>query len=205
MSWIEDLVAHISEWSSWLKILSLSLSVAIEYVFPIFPGDTVVLLAGFLKAKGAFDLKEIFLCIILGSLLGSFLAYEAGRIIARNNKNYQWVIRLKNSEAFNKFNHWYHRFGPLFLLFNRFFHGIRAIFFVSAGMINLPLWQVLALGGLSAVIYNCFLVLVGYWLGYNAEAILDYFYSYSLAFYILIAFSLSIFLVYLWHKRKNRL
>lgn len=202
MSWLQNLVEHISLWPSVVKLLVLSLSVVIEYIFPIFPGDTIVILAGFLKAKGAIDLKEICFCILVGSLLGSFIAYQAGRFLADNRLGYHWVTRLQTSKAFLAFNHWYRRFGSWFLLFNRFFHGIRAIFFVSAGMIRLPLLQVLLLGGLSAIIYNLCLVLLGYWLGFNVELIVEYLYRYSVIFYILLSISLLVITVYFF--RKNR-
>lgn len=204
MAWLESFVAQISEWPTFFKLIILSLSVMIEYIFPIFPGDTVVLLAGFLNARGAFDLKEIFLCIIIGSLLGSFLAYYAGRLIALNPKGYRWVDRLQSSDAFHSFSAWYSRYGALFLLLNRFFHGIRALFFVFAGMINLPAAKVLSLGGFSAIIYSLVLVLIGHWLGFKAELIIAFLYQYSLLFYFLLALLLALLGIYFWHKKFKR-
>lgn len=200
---VVEIVNAINDWPWALKIIFLCLSVAIEYIFPIFPGDTVVVLAGFLHAKGAFDLKEIFVAIIIGSLIGSFLAYQAGRYIS-SHPHFSFVKRIQSSKSFVAFNHWYARFGSIFLLLNRFFPGIRALFFVSAGMTHLPLLKVLLLGGLSAIIYNLFLVFLGQWLGFNADLIIDYLYKYSIAFYILLFFIVSLVLIYKWQKKRPR-
>lgn len=203
MNWAEELVINIGDLHIALKLLFLTLSVMIEYIFPIFPGDTIVLLAGFLNAKGALDLREIFISITIGSILGSLIAYWAGCFFGGNAKKYRWTERLKNSQAFHKFNTWFHRFGPLFLLFNRFFHGIRAIFFVAAGIVRIPLFKVLILGGLGAIIYNICLLLLGYWLGFNSDLILEYVYNYSIVFFIIFFFFLSLFIIYLWYQFRS--
>jgi membrane protein DedA with SNARE-associated domain len=203
MTFLQSIVEHISAWPLPIKLIVLSLSVVIEYIFPIFPGDTAVILAGFLEAKGIFDLKEIFFCIIIGSLIGCYLTYQAGVYLA-NSKKFGLVQKIKSSKAFHEFNLFYSRFGPWLLIFNRFFHGIRPILFVSAGLVRLPLGRVLILGLLGAVIYNLFLVLLGYFIGFNAELIIKYLYKYSFVFYILVLILILLILIYFWRKKHKK-
>lgn len=201
----QQIVDTIREMPLLLKFLALTAAVAIEYIFPIFPGDTVVILAGFLNAQGAVDLVEISFAIVLGSLIGAAMAWKLGQLLARDHHKYGWVKRLTASEDFNRFNHWYQKWGFILLLLNRFFPAIRSLLFFAAGAARLSLVKVLVLGGLSAIIFNGCLVLLGYWLGYNAETILAYFYRYNtiayiIFFIILIATGIYIFIKYRYKR-----
>lgn len=201
-AYLQNIVDYVQHLPAITKTLVLIFSVATEYVFPIFPGDTVVLLAGFLNAHGAVDLVEVIIAVIIGSLLGAYLGYQIGRIFLKEPYTYSWARRLATSNGFAQFNTWYQKWGTLFLLFNRFFPGIRALFFMAAGAIGLPLFRVLALGTVSAVLFNACLVLLGYWLGFNAERILDYFYRFNAVAYVLIAIAI-IAGVYWWRKKHR--
>lgn len=187
-----------------IKFLVLTFSVGIEYIFPVFPGDTIVLLAGFLKARGALDLLEICLSIVIGTIFGSLLAYKLGQLIATKRFKYRWIKYLTSSESFEKFNAWYQRWGTIFLLLNRFFPGIRALFFVAAGAAKLPIAKVLILGALSAILFNGCLLIFGYLVGYNVELILRYLYQYSTTVYLLMGFFLGLFFVYWWQKKRRQ-
>lgn len=182
------------------KILALILAVMVEYVLPVFPGDTVVLLAGFLNAHGALELLEICFAVVIGTILGSLLGYSIGLYIAKNPTKYAWIKKITSSQGFIKFNIWYEKWGSIFLLVNRFIPGIRALFFFAAGSARLPLSKVLVLGMLSALLFNAALIAAGNWLGYNSDLILTYFYRYNFALYILLALALLIAGLWWWRK-----
>lgn len=201
---VQQAVEYIRELPLLIKFLALVLSVLMEYIFPVFPGDTIVLLAGFLKAQGAVDLLEITLAVVIGSLLGALFAYSLGVLIAKKRNDWKFLARLLPSATLAKFNLWYRKWGAVFLLLNRFFPGIRALFFVAAGAIRLPIIKVLTLGCLSAILFNGCLILLGYWLGYNADDILMYFYRYNTVAFILLALVVGLFIIYfIWQKKRR--
>lgn len=184
---VTSMVEYIRDLPHLVKLAVLILSVSIEYVFPIYPGDTIVVLAGFLNAHGAMSIFDISVAIVGGSIIGALGAYGLGRFIANNRHKYKWINRLTSSENFIKFNQWYQKWGSAFLLLNRFFSGVRALFFIAAGTARLPLARVLILGCCSAILFNACLIALGFWLGYNAELILKYLYRYNLVLYLLLA------------------
>lgn len=200
--YLQNIVDYVQHLPAVTKILVLIFSVAMEYVFPIFPGDTIVLLAGFFNAHGAVDLFEVITAIIIGSLVGAYLGYQIGVIFLKKPYKYSWARRLAESKGFIRFNTWYQKWGTLFLLLNRFFPGVRALFFMAAGAVKLPLFKVLALGTISAILFNACLVLLGYWLGFNAERIVDYFYRFNVVAYVLIGIAI-IAGIYWWRKKHH--
>lgn len=198
---VDKFVDYVASLPAITKSLLLIFATTIEYVFPVFPGDTIVLLAGFLHAKGAVDLAWAMLSIVLGSLLGAYCGYQIGRLFLRNPR-YHWAKKIAASKAFVQFTPWFHAYGCWLLLFNRFIYGIRAVFFFAAGAYGLPVLLVLVLGVLSATLFNGILLLLGYWLGFDAERILGILYSVNAVFYLLIIVLAGSITYWYRYKRK---
>lgn len=201
---LERSIDYIGSLPDLLKTVALAFFVFIEYIFPIFPGDTIVLVAGFLNAEGALDIIDFFVAVVAGTVLGAFLGYKIGVFIALNPHKYQWTKKIINSQGFKDFNRWYKKWGVILILINRFIPGIRALFFVAAGSARLNLSMVLSLGLISALIFSAAIFGIGYFLSYNSDLILSFFYRYTSFFYATIALiSVFIILVYWWKKRKK--
>jgi membrane protein DedA with SNARE-associated domain len=199
---IYELVENIRQLPAFSKYMILTFSIAIEYVLPIFPGDTVVLISGFLNAHGAFDLLDISFAILVGSLLGAVAAYCLGALIAKNPQKYRWALKLTSSLGFIKFSKWYNKWGVIFLLINRFIPGIRSLIFISAGITGISFKKAVIFGCISAILFNGALIGLGYWLGYNTDLIIDYFYRYNAFVYILMGLFGLIIVLYLWMKKR---
>jgi len=185
-----------------IKYLALIASVAIEYIFPIFPGDTIVVLAGFLNAQKALGLLEISISVLLGSLIGAVAAYFFGRTLSKSHHKYLWVKKFTQSKQFATFNTWYQKWGGWFLLLNRFIPGIRAFFFFAAGAAKISFAKVLLLGAISAIIFNGCLFILGYWLGFNADLVLQILYRYSLIAYLVIILTSACLIFYFLRKKS---
>ena len=167
------------EWfDSWARALGplgalvFGLAALIEYVFPPFPGDTVVVVGGMYAVRGEHAALPLFAAITVGSTLGMAIAYAGGLWLGtRLEQNPETplplgvtVAKLKQLEARMRSGGW-----PL-LLANRFVPAFRSLFFVAAGAARMPWLKVLGLGALSALAWNGLLVTVGGVFGGNAEA-----------------------------------
>lgn len=205
MDFLPALIEYIRQLPAFIKIFILLVSVAIEYIFPIYPGDTLVVLAGFFSAQEALGFLDVSIAIICGSIIGSFMAYKLGALLAKPEHKYAWVKNLTSSQMFAKFNAWYYRYGVYFMIFHRFIPGIRALFFIAAGSAKLSFARVMVLGAISAFLYNGCLILLGYWLGFNAELIIDFLYRYALIAYAIIIIALILGLGFIFFSnRKSR-
>ncbi len=54
----------------------------IEYVFPPFPGDTIVLLGAWYAVHGALSWPTAFAAVTLGAVLGAWFGWRVGRALA---------------------------------------------------------------------------------------------------------------------------
>lgn len=143
----------------------------IEHVFPPFPGDTVTLAGALLVAAGQLSLPLTFLAVLGGSLLGSALDHAFGRWLARRmtreglgpGLGKRLLSSLERGQAA------FRRHGDMALVLNRFLPGVRALLFVAAGLSGMPLGRVLALGALSATLWNSLILAGGLALGAHLD------------------------------------
>lgn len=203
-AFLQQAIDYIRDLPWLLKTLFLTFAIAIEYVLPIFPGDSIVLISGFLSAHNALAVIELCSAVVLGSLIGALCGYYIGLFIASNPNRYQWMSKFTASSGYKKFNQWYQRFGIIFLLLNRFIPGIRALFFIAAGFARLSLVKVLICGMVSALLYNAVLLIIGFWFGNNTDLIMYYFYRYNIVAYIVIGLFLLVFILWWWRKKNIR-
>lgn len=166
----------------------LFLAAGIEYVFPPFPGDTIVLMGAFLVGARGWDPLPVYAAVNLGGAAGMALTHACGRFLARRDA--AWRLRSPRWARLAR------RLDPLlpllarrpawYLLLNRFLPSVRALLFVAAGRAGVSLPRTLLLGGLSALLWNALLLAAGAAIGDNFERLAGLFARYNLAAWIAI-------------------
>ena len=170
MDWIADwFIGFFGSGQSVAGLSLLAAAAAIEYVFPPFPGDTITLFGAFLATTRGWSLPLVFLAVMVGSVAGSMLAFALGHRLRHRGKE----------GAMAKVRAGFDRYGPAFLLANRFLPGIRAAFFVVAGMVEIKSWHVALYSTISAAAWNLGLLALGSALGANYQTMLAWVQSYS--------------------------
>lgn len=200
---IITIVDYVEQMHWLVRDILLALSVIIEYIFPIFPGDTVVIAAGIFHAQGALSFLEIYCSIMLGTCIGILFDYLIGRAITNNKLPKKLTQKIINQQALETIVKWYKKWGCLLLIVNRFLPGIRAFFFIAAGMTRMPLNAVLWAGGISALLFNSGLLALGYLAGYNLERIDVLWKNYNTLVYGIMVTIFIIFIGYLFLKKKS--
>lgn len=204
--YILDAVAWISGLPPSVIFIVLFLCATVEYIIPIVPGDTIVLLSGFLSGINNPLIWLAGGATIFGSLAGCLVAYFLGRFVSLQQHR---IPRLKDwllSGSLEKFSYWYRRYGWWLVLFNRFCPGIRSIFLISSGYVGLSLPKTIGLAMASALIYNSFLFFLGFYFGMNADTLITAFIKYSLwLFAALIFFALFATIKVIFNHKKNKI
>jgi membrane protein DedA with SNARE-associated domain len=143
-----------------LVLPGLFLASLVEYLIPPFPGDTVTLAAAVIYAQAPFLLLLAFLVCTVGSVLGAMLVLLAGIGMGRH-------VHPKHAGALETLLAGFKRFGAPLLLANRFFPGIRPVFFLAAGLAGISKGRTLLFAALGATAWNALLFFIGVKLGGN--------------------------------------
>ncbi len=146
----------------------LAFATFVEYVFPPFPGDLVVVLGAWYAVAGELSWPATFGSAMAGAIAGAWVDYRIGAALGRRIDRRAALRGGLTKARLDRFEARYRRFGGLFLVANRFFPGLRAFFFLAAGASGIPLRQVLLLGAVSAALWNAALLAAGAYLARNA-------------------------------------
>ncbi len=161
----------------------LFLASFVEYVFPPFPGDLVVVLGAWYAVQGQISWAATFAATTAGALAGAWIDWRVGRTLGRHLEQRAHrptvIHRLLTAERLDRFDASYRRWGGLLLVANRFFPGIRAFIFVAAGASGIPLRRVLVLGGISAAAWNVLLLGAGALIAKNLDELVALFDRYT--------------------------
>lgn len=180
----------------------------IEYVFPIFPGDTVTIAGAVLAVTSGLPLWGVFAATMAGGLAGSALDFWIGRAFGRAWKNagpewkkrHPWLDRVL-SQA-DRVSARFARHGTALLLVNRMMPGIRSLLFVAAGMAGMPFAKSMLAGLASNAAWTALLMLAGLALGANLDSVIFLFRTYSVAAWCVIAAILVLWLT-TWIRRRR--
>ena len=200
----EHLDAFIRSLGPWGYPLFLAAAL-IEYVFPPFPGDTVVVLGGAWAARGDRSIAVLYLMLTLGNVLGVALTWRVGRALAgriERAHDGDRILGLK-VESIRKAQTAMRARGTVLLATNRFLPSLRSVLFIAAGASEVPFARALLLGTLSALVFNALLVGVGVEVGDNAEAIAGFFRHFRVASFVLLGVLVVGFVArFLWRRAR---
>jgi membrane protein DedA with SNARE-associated domain len=165
----EALLAILVAWPPAWVWLALALGAFVEYVFPPFPGDTVVVVGAVWTGATGASLWPVWLAVTVGAVAGTTANWWMGRKAA----NHLERLSESNRARVDRLVLGFERYGAPLLVLNRFVPGVRALFFVAAGVAGLRLWVVVGWAMVSALLWNAALLGIGTWVGWNLEALLQ--------------------------------
>ncbi len=204
MEWFEQFLTWLEKFGETpnqpLVLLILFFSAGIEYVFPPFPGDTVTLVGALFVGKWHWSFTLVFVAVTLGSTAGAAVDYLFGR------KLYAWRESRDSGadRGIRRVLEGFRRWGIWLIAANRFFPGIRAFFFVAAGMAGFSFWPVMALALVSALAWNVLIVGLGLYIGAEFDRLREVVGKYQTAVWILIGAAVIVIIVVYLKRRRTR-
>jgi membrane-associated protein len=156
----ESLIDFIARNENGAGLALIGFCAFIEYIFPPFPGDMVVVFGSFLVARRGWSAPGVFGAVLVGSAAGCMLGWAFGRWLHRRESAWRgWLARAR--PRIDRIVERFSRHGALYITINRFLPSVRALFFVAAGMAGLVWWKVLLAGVVSAALWNLLLFTLG--------------------------------------------
>jgi len=193
---LTHLIERTGQWGYLVIFLGAMLESA-AFLGLLIPGESLVLLAGFLAAQGLLDLDVLIGVVALGAVLGDSMGYEMGRRMGRpalvhyGSRFGLSDARVTRADAF------FARHGSKAVFLGRFVGFARALVPFLAGSSQMVYRKFLPYNILGAVLWASAVTLLGYFLGASwqtagrwlgrASALLG-----GMAMFVLL-------LVWLWH------
>ncbi len=185
METVLRIIAFAKEYGQGWGALIVALGSAIEYVFPPFPGDSVVIAASVLIPTAGWSLWVVFAATMIGSTIGAVGDWRLGiwladkRKVGDESRVARWLTRPSVTPRYEWVVDKFERHGPKFLAVNRFLPVFRSFFFIAAGLARIPLRSVVFWAMLSAAAWNALLMGVGYLVGHNIETLVSFVQRYT--------------------------
>jgi membrane-associated protein len=200
----QSLAEMVSRTSAFAPAILFFASV-VEYVFPPFPGDLLVVLGAWYAVHGALSWPGTFAAVTAGAVVGAWIDYRVGQSVGRRLDARAARRGAIDEARLARFEAAYRRWGAALILANRFFPGVRAFFFVAAGAAGIPMRKVLVLGAVSAALWNALLLAVGGLAARNVDELVAFFERYTrVAWLAVIALAFLAGAVALWRRRSIR-
>lgn len=120
------------------------------------PGESMLVFAGFMAAKGELSLWALLPAAWAGTTLGGATGYVIGRLAGRT-AILRWGARIGlTPERWGRVEAVFARFGPAAVVFARFFNILRQLNGVVAGAAGLSAWPFMLANALGAAMWTTF-------------------------------------------------
>jgi membrane-associated protein len=146
----------------------------------------------------------VYLAMTFGALLGGLAAWGFGVWLANHEDSWPSFLRTPGAtRALDAVRRGYEQHGAMYLAVNRFLPALRAFFFVGAGLSRMSAGRVIVFGGISAALWNALLMVLGYAVGNNWEALRELAERYAAATLVLIVLAvIAVAGRFLWGNRR---
>jgi len=168
----------LEQFATWVKHVVESLGypgvfllITLESTLVPIPSELVMPLAGAIAARGQFSLPIILVINSTAALVGSGICYFIGAKGGKPFLQRYGKFFLLRQHDLDKTEEVFAKYGKRVVLIGRFLPVIRHIISVPAGIARMPLRSFFLQTFIGSTIWGGFLVLLGYELGDNWEAV----------------------------------
>lgn len=164
-------------------------------LFPIaiIEGPIATLIAGFLVTTGVFDLFVVYAIVVLGDMLGDSAAYMLGRgggaLIQKIFKKYI------NGEKVTQAREYFATHHNRALVLSKVMHGIGISGLLAAGSLKVPYRKFFSICAFVSTVQSAILLAIGILFGHAYLQLEKYLNEFSGVVAIVVAISLTIFLI----------
>jgi membrane protein DedA with SNARE-associated domain len=194
--------------------LMLAAAALVEYIFPPFPGDSMMALCGIWAWRTHQSWLGVLAAVSLGNALGIGLQHRIGHILiqriqgSKSGQKSGWIAKKLiawglSEEHIAAVQERMRRRGVTLLLINRFLPSFRALVFLAAGASGMSFKTTLFWGVLGSLAWSAFILGIGAWVGGNAERMLMLLERYQTAAAWAVGSAVVIWVLYILYKRKR--
>jgi len=166
---VNELGGALVPWG-YVLIFVLTALEASAFIGLVIPGETALLLAGYLVYQGDLDLVTVCVVAIVGAIVGDSIGYEIGRRYGDRLKGTR-VGGLVGHDRWDRARAFVRRHGPVSVLLGRWVGVLRAIVPAVVGDARMPYPSFLFWNVLGAVVWVPVVVGAGYLAGSSYQRV----------------------------------
>lgn len=200
---VEQFLKHIPQNAWWFFVF---FSAFMENIFPPYPGDSVIVLGGYLWGAGKMSFWSLATSVYAGNLAGAGVMYYFGEHVLdffRKRFRNKWTQEVLDPESLKKTESWFKKWGVIAVIFSRFSAGIRFFVAIVAGMFRMNIFVFMLCFSIATFLWNSLLIYGGYVLGENWRKVIDYMQLYNTVIIGVIGIAVIIWLLYRRKKKQQ--
>ena len=214
---MEEFVKRFAEWYQDYGYPVLFLGVMLENAGVPVPGETAVLLAGFLcsdagkeflgldVSKHSFTLTWVISLTIIAAVLGDNLGYWLGRRFARPRLQMCERFLFLTPQILEKAEGYFLRYGSWTIFFARFITGLRVVGAMAAGTAGMPWRRFFIANAAGAALWGTVMSLVGFYSGEYFPTVAKWIgRSGMIALGVIIAVAVLLYFLRWWNRAPER-
>lgn len=154
MSFLHDAWSVIGPFLHEYGLLTLFLVICFESLGVPLPGESALVSASLLAARGELSIVNVFLVVWAAAVVGDFTGYLIGRFGGRPLlERYGWLVRL-TPERLHTFEGVFERRGPIIVVTARFFVLLRQLNGLIAGSMGMAWTKFLVANIIGAALWT---------------------------------------------------
>ncbi len=200
------MLAWLSTQTPMLVYVFLVFNAMLESFFPPYPSDAFVVVIAFSAGQGHFSPYAVYGATCIGSVAGIMMIYfiakckGAAVIHFLTHSFLKKILPVKMVErAMRKFS----QHDDVIILLNRFLPGMRAAICFAAGLAQIKTHPVFLYSLISVLIWNLFLVMVGFHVGSSWHEASAFLRNYNIIVAVALIVLLTIF-SFVYFRKKRR-
>jgi membrane-associated protein len=213
---VEDFLKLLAEWYQDYGYPVLFFGVMLENAGIPVPGETAVLVAGFLcsdagkeflgldATRPPLSLMWVIPLTIIAAVLGDNLGYWLGRRWARPRLQKSQRFLLLTPQVLEKAEDYFCRYGSWTIFFARFITGLRVVGAMAAGAAAMPWGRFFFANATGAAVWATVITLVGFFSGEYLPTVAKWLgRSGAIALAVVVIVALSIYLRQSWKRAQG--
>ncbi len=194
---INELIVHLENWGYLIVFLIVMLECQ-AFLGLFMPGESMVLLAGFLAGQEVFDVRLLIGVVAMGAIVGDSIGYELGRRLGRD-----WLRRhgpgfWLRQDRLDRLDALFARYGGMGVFFAHFLHVGRALMPFLAGASHLHYVRFLFYNGLGCILWATIFTSLGYVFGQSWHLIDRWIGRAGVIAFILLAIVVAMIVFWRW-------
>jgi membrane protein DedA with SNARE-associated domain len=201
---LESLTNSIVNLISNLGYTGIFIGMLIESSFIPFPSEIIMIPAGYLIWKGEMNAWSVILTGTLGALSGAFINYYLAKTLGRQVLTKFGSYFFISENSFLKAENFFHKHGSFSTLVGRLLPGIRQLISIPAGLFNMNIVSFTILTTIGSICWISILVIIGFFLGQNKEAITTYLPLIKLSVILICVILIGGYIIYNYKFKKRQ-